>query len=51
MHDVPGHDHLHFKPSMRFEDVWNSPAMVAVRRALNEGPLMPECLKCPFHCG
>ncbi|HEV7996269.1 MAG TPA: hypothetical protein VGP52_08425 [Stellaceae bacterium] len=32
------------------EEAWNSPAMVAVRRGLSEGPLMPDCLKCPFHC-
>lgn len=51
MHKVRGHEFIHFKPSMRFEEAWNSPAMVAVRRSLNEGPLMPECLKCPFHCG
>jgi hypothetical protein len=29
---------------------WNSPVMVAVRRSLHEGPLMPDCLKCPFFC-
>ena len=50
MHKVPSHEFIHFKPSMTFEDVWNSPAMVAVRRSLHEGPLMPTCLKCPFHC-
>jgi len=50
MHKVPGHEFIHFKPSMTFEDVWNCPAMVAVRRALHEGPLMPACLKCPFFC-
>jgi pyruvate-formate lyase-activating enzyme len=47
---VPGHEYQHFKPSMRFEEVWNSPAMIAVRHSLNNGPLMPECLRCPFHC-
>ena len=50
MHKVPGHEFIHFKPSMTFEQVWNSPAMVAVRRSLHEGPLMPDCLKCPFFC-
>ena len=50
MHKVPGHEYMHLKPSMRFEDIWNSSAMVAVRSSLYQGPLMPECLKCPFHC-
>jgi MoaA/NifB/PqqE/SkfB family radical SAM enzyme len=50
MYKVPGHEFIHFKPSMTFEEVWNSPAMVAVRRSLHEGPLMPPCLKCPFFC-
>ena len=50
MHRVPGHEFMHFKPSMTFEEVWNSPAMVAVRRSLHQGPLMPACFKCPFHC-
>jgi hypothetical protein len=50
MHKVPNHEFIHFKPSMTFEEVWNSPAMVAVRSALHQGPLMPACLKCPFHC-
>ena len=50
MHKVPGHEFIHFKPSMTFAEVWNSPAMVAVRRDLYQGPLMPACLKCPFHC-
>jgi hypothetical protein len=35
---------------MTFEEVWNCPAMVAVRRRLHEGPLLPACRKCPFDC-
>lgn len=50
MHKVPGHELIHFKPSMTFEEVWNSPATVAVRHSLHHGSLMPTCLKCPFHC-
>jgi MoaA/NifB/PqqE/SkfB family radical SAM enzyme len=50
MYKVPGHEFLHFKPSMTFEEVWNCPAMVAVRRRLHEGPLLPACRKCPFDC-
>lgn len=49
MQHVPNHELIYFKPSMTFEEVWNSPAMVAVRRSLHEGPLMPACLKCPFY--
>jgi pyruvate-formate lyase-activating enzyme len=50
MHKVPHHEFIHFKPLMTFKDVWNAPAMVAVRRSLHYGPLMSPCLKCPFHC-
>lgn len=50
MHKVPNHEFMHFKPTMTFDEVWNSPAMVAVRESLHKGPLMPACLKCPFHC-
>jgi MoaA/NifB/PqqE/SkfB family radical SAM enzyme len=50
MHKVPGHEFMHLKPSFTFDQVWNSPAMVAVRKSLNEGPLMSTCLKCPFFC-
>lgn len=50
MHKVPDHEFMHFKPSMSFHDIWNAPALVAVRRHLNSGPLMPACLKCPFYC-
>lgn len=47
---IEGHEAMHLKPSMRFEDLWNSPAMVALRKHLYEGPLMSTCLKCPFFC-
>jgi MoaA/NifB/PqqE/SkfB family radical SAM enzyme len=50
MHKVDGYEDIHFKPSFSFDQVWNSPAMVAVRRQLQEGPLMSMCLKCPFFC-
>jgi MoaA/NifB/PqqE/SkfB family radical SAM enzyme len=50
MHKVPGHEFMHFKPSMTFAEVWNCEAMVEVRRRLHEGPLLPACRKCPFHC-
>lgn len=50
MYKVPGHRDLHLKPTMTFDDAWNSPAMIAVRRRLHEGPLMPECRRCPFYC-
>jgi MoaA/NifB/PqqE/SkfB family radical SAM enzyme len=47
---VPGYEFIHFKPTMTFDEVWNSPAMVAVRKSLHTGPLLPTCLKCPFYC-
>jgi pyruvate-formate lyase-activating enzyme len=50
MHKADGHEYIHFKPSLNFDQVWNSPAMVAVREHLNNGPLMSMCLKCPFFC-
>ena len=50
MHKVPGHEFMHLKPSFTFDQVWNSPAMVAVRQSLHDGPLMSMCLKCPFYC-
>jgi len=50
MYNIPGHRDIHLKPSMTFDDAWNSPAMMAVRRRLHEGPLMPECRRCPFYC-
>jgi MoaA/NifB/PqqE/SkfB family radical SAM enzyme len=50
MYKFPGHRNLHLKPTMTFDDAWNSPAMIAVRKRLNEGPLMSECRRCPFYC-
>ena len=47
---VEGHEHIHYKPVHEFPEVWNSPAMVALRKRLHEGPLMSTCLKCPFFC-
>jgi MoaA/NifB/PqqE/SkfB family radical SAM enzyme len=50
MYDVPGHRDIHLKPSMTFDEAWNSPAMMSVRKRLHQGPLLPECLRCPFYC-
>jgi pyruvate-formate lyase-activating enzyme len=50
MHKVPRHEFIHFRPGMTFDQVWNSPAMVAVRRSLRRGPLMSACLTCPSFC-
>jgi pyruvate-formate lyase-activating enzyme len=50
MHTVPGHEPLHLRPDLTFEQVWNAPAMQAVRTSQHVGPLMPDCKKCPFYC-
>ena len=50
MYDVQGHRDIHLKPTMTFDDAWNSPAMISVRSRLHKGPLLPECRRCPFYC-
>lgn len=46
---VPGYQKSYFKKSASFHQVWNSPAMIALRQSLFAGPLMAPCLKCPFY--
>jgi hypothetical protein len=46
---VPGHQMSYLRQGASFDDVWNSPAMVALRESLNNGPLMQPCLKCAFY--
>jgi pyruvate-formate lyase-activating enzyme len=46
---VPGHHWSYLRRGASFDDVWNSPAMMTLRRSLNEGPLMQPCLKCAFY--
>jgi MoaA/NifB/PqqE/SkfB family radical SAM enzyme len=49
MTSIPGHQKTYLRKNATFDDVWNSPAMVALRRSLNEGPLKQPCLKCAFY--
>ncbi len=46
---VPGHQMSYLRQGASFDDVWNSPAMIALRKSLNNGPLMQPCLKCAFY--
>ena len=47
MQEVPGHEELRYDESTPFGEAWNSPAMVALRRHLRDGPLFAACRKCP----
>jgi pyruvate-formate lyase-activating enzyme len=49
MTSIPGHRESYLRKGASFDDVWNSPAMIALRRSLNEGPLKQPCLKCAFY--
>jgi Radical SAM superfamily len=44
---IPGFEELRFDGSYDFLEVWNSPAMVELRRRLNQGPLFGACKRCP----
>jgi len=46
MDSVPGHKFIKFDGSYTFFEAWNSPAMVALRRSLKDGPLMDMCKRC-----
>ena len=49
MTHVPGYQPSYLRKGASFDDVWNSPAMIGLRRALNEGPLKSPCKKCAFY--
>ena len=49
MQNVPGYQRSFLRKGASFNDVWNSPAMVALRRSLHKGPLKQPCLKCAFY--
>ncbi len=49
MHTVPGYEKSYLRQGARFDDVWNSSAMVALRESLRNGPLKQPCLKCAFY--
>ena len=48
MESVPGHEPIHLDRGVDFGTLWNSPAMVEVRRTLAEGPLLRNCRVCPL---
>jgi len=43
---VPGFEELRLDGDMTFDEAWNSPGMVALRRRLADGPLYGACLRC-----
>jgi MoaA/NifB/PqqE/SkfB family radical SAM enzyme len=45
---VKGHDDIGLHGAEDFTQLWNSPAMVHLRQTLQTGPLLPECLTCPY---
>ncbi len=44
---VPGHDQVMWDGTGDFFEAWNSPAMIALRTRLRDGPLFNMCTKCP----
>lgn len=44
---VPGYEEVRFDGTLDFMDAWNSPAMVALRQHLRDGPLYGACMRCP----
>jgi len=49
MTSIPGHQPSYLRKGASFDDVWNSPAMITLRRSLNQGPLKSPCLQCAFY--
>jgi MoaA/NifB/PqqE/SkfB family radical SAM enzyme len=47
MGKVPGHAGVTYDGSFDFFEAWNSPAMVALRTRLRDGPLFRMCGRCP----
>jgi len=45
---VKGHDDIGLHGADDFDQLWNSPAFVHLRHTLQNGPLLPECLTCPY---
>ncbi len=48
MEKIPGYKKVGFRASEDFFLLWNSPAYVALRRSLWEGPLFPKCKVCTY---
>jgi hypothetical protein len=51
IHHIKGHEDVGLQGSSDFGQLWNSPAMVHLRRTLEEGELLPECITCPSQMG
>jgi pyruvate-formate lyase-activating enzyme len=45
---VKGHDDIGLHGADDFAQLWNSPALTHLRQTLQDGPLLPECLTCPY---
>ena len=45
--NVPGFEKIHLGSGSNFFNLWNSPALVGLRKRLKEGPLFCECKTCP----
>jgi hypothetical protein len=48
MSHVPGHRPMRLAPDVPFMTVWNSDALVNLRRRLRQGPLFQACATCPM---
>ncbi len=48
---IQGHEDVSLAGADDFRTLWNSPAMVHLRRSLTDGPLLPECVTCPYQMG
>lgn len=51
MHQIMGYDDVGLHGSKEFFELWNSPALVHLRKTLMHGPLLPECITCPYQMG
>jgi pyruvate-formate lyase-activating enzyme len=49
MSTMPGYKSVYLQDRATFDQVWNAPSIVALRRSLRDGPLAGPCLKCPFY--
>jgi hypothetical protein len=50
MTHVPGYQPAYLRTGVDYQsELLNSPAMVELRRSLDEGDLKAPCLKCPFY--
>jgi pyruvate-formate lyase-activating enzyme len=47
MSNVPGYEEIRFDGSVPFDQAWNAPAMIELRRRLRDGPLLAACRRCP----